>query len=142
MRALEQQRKQLRAAVNADRQARHYRQLAQADQDKARAARDEIRALQAAEHARSRLAKLLRPRADQVARQVRDLTDVARPRRGQRSFLSQPHAGDQWLLSGQSPAKVLVIHQCDGLEGRPGSQPALVLVVPRSGLAGTKPAGR
>ncbi|MDM4723516.1 hypothetical protein QTQ03_29515 [Micromonospora sp. WMMA1363] len=77
MRELDQQRERLAAAVDAARQAEQHLQAARAHEDTARQARAEIRALEHSEHARSRLAKLLRPRADEVARQVRQLVDVA-----------------------------------------------------------------
>ncbi len=75
--ALQQQREQLISAVEAARQVEQHRQLAQAEQAKARAARDEIRDLEQAERSRNRVAKLLNPRTEQVAEQVRHLATVA-----------------------------------------------------------------
>lgn len=77
MRELEQQREQLQAAVGAAGQAEQHLQAARAHEATARQAREQIRALQDAERGRSRLAKTLRPRQQDVDHQVRQLADVA-----------------------------------------------------------------
>ena len=94
MRDLEQQREQLAAAVDAARQAEHHQQAVHAHAAEARRARAEIRAIEDAERSRGRLAKLLRPRTDQVAEQVRQLVDVARRAdhaAGQARAAARPH---------------------------------------------------
>lgn len=77
MRELEQQRAQLQAAVDAARQAEQQLQAARTHEAKARQARALLRTVQDAEASRGRLAKMFRPRTDDVARQVQQLRDVA-----------------------------------------------------------------